>query len=280
MEPISLIASFALPILGGLLGQALASGDQAEADRLYRMAAEQYNIDPPTLQKIAAEKLGPTEFGNIKEDPSLRGSQMDAISRFEQLSRDGLDARDRADLYDIESEQARATAGNRAANLSAYARRGGLNSGMQLMADLQGGQAASENAGRQGMQVAAQGQGRRVSALDRFAGLAGGVRDADYERFAKVAAANDYIKQLNAKNSMDAQLANREGSMWEFDQKRDLARDRKAEMYGRAARKEGAADRTRSMWGGIGQAGGEAAQSFGEMDWKKKYLEAMSKGGG
>lgn len=227
------------PILGDLIGKALSAGDQAEAERLYELAASQYDISPEEL----VPHVGPSELTRYREDPRLRASQLSALDMYEQGARGGLSAVDRADLADIQQGASRRARAGREAVLSSFRRRGALAPSMELQAQLDAQQDGVELAHRGGLQVAAQGQRRRESALDAFARLAGGLREQDFNQAARVAEANDLIKRFNANNTM-------QGRMWLMDRKAGAQR-------ARGDLKAGRATATQNTAGGVGAGVGE-----------------------
>lgn len=242
MDPVSIglgVGSIVAPILGDLIGKALSAGDQEEAERLYELAAKQYDMTPEQL----APHLGPSELASYREDPQLRQSQMSALDMYGEGAREGLSAVDRADLNDIREQTSRRSRAGREGVLASYRRKGALSPGMELQAQLDAQQDGVEDAHRGGLQVAAQGQKRRESALDSFARLAGGVRDQDHGQAARLAESNDLIKRFNATNSM-------QGRMWLADRKAGADR-------ARGDLKAGRATATQDLYGGVGAGVGE-----------------------
>lgn len=259
MDPLSIglgAAQFALPIIGGLIGQALSAGDQEQAERLYRMASEQYNIPVPDLQQYVAHNV---TAQNVNEDPAMRASQTDALGRFEQLSRDGLGDIDRANLNDITTQQDQHDRGAREALQAQFARRGGLNSGMALASQLQAQQDGAQAANARGLGVAAQGQQRRMSALDQYAQLAGNIRGDDFRREQDRVARDIAVQQFNERNRADAVSQNNAAAQAGFGMRMDLGHARAGAYGAQGDHFAGRAQNTRNLWSGVGSGAGQAA---------------------
>ena len=138
----------------------------------------------------------------------MRQKQLQAIGGVEELSQTGLSAIDRAALTDIQNQIATQERGQRESILQNMAQRGLSGSGQELAAQLQGSQAASQQASTQGMQQAAQAQRARMQALSSLSEMAGGVEQTDFLREAQRQAAQDAINQFNVQNKNVAGLRN------------------------------------------------------------------------
>jgi len=206
---------------------------------------------------------------------------------------------DRARLAQIQAQTDTAARGQREAIQQQMQARGMSGSGMDLMAQLQGQQAASQQAHMGGLQTAADSQMRALEALYNRAGLAGSMEQADWGRQAQTAQAQDAIARMNADFRMqhgqnragtlnDAQLRNQALQQQQIDARNQNMMfnqvDRQqmnnqilgqgyqdqvskaAGMSGQLGNMAGAAGQraanTQQMWSGIGQGVGQGTMAY------------------
>lgn len=190
--------------IGSWAGGALVEGDAREQedkvlDLLKKSMDEYGNIDPKVLQQITAQTQGDTEYDKIKEDPSLRSAQMQALSKLQDVANQGgMTAIDRGRLNDINNNINQQQQARRQALMTQAAQRGQAGSGLMYANALSGEQAAAEAASRQGFDVAAEAQRRALDAMQRSGQLGGDIRGQDYNIAANRASAQDRINNYNA----------------------------------------------------------------------------------
>lgn len=208
-----------------MLGMNPYESEDAQADKLRQQGAEALmNIDLPTLQNLNPElykSVGDlelqgistpdqvkynnisSEFENIQSDPRLKNDQMAALGALQDLANNGgMNATDRANLSRIQSEAAQADRGRREAIQQGMASRGMGGSGMNLLAQLQSSQAATDRQAQQGLDIAGMAQQRALEAMMQGGQLAGNIRGQDFSEAAQRASALDHINQFNASNKL------------------------------------------------------------------------------
>lgn len=152
------------------------------------------------LGNFTPEELQATGLPAGVINAAMRQKQLQAIGGVEELSQTGLSAIDRAALTEIQNQIATQERGQRESILQNMAQRGISGSGQELAAQLQGSQAASQQASTQGMQQAAQAQRARMQALSSLSEMAGGIEQTDFQREAQRQEAQDAINRFNTQN--------------------------------------------------------------------------------
>lgn len=152
------------------------------------------------LGNFTPEELEATGLPAGVINQAMRQKQLQAIGGIEELSETGLSAIDRAALTEIQNQIATQERGQRESILQNMAQRGISGSGQELAAQLQGSQAASQQASTQGMQQAAQAQRARMQALSSLSEMSGGIEQTDFQREAQRQEAQDAINRFNTQN--------------------------------------------------------------------------------
>lgn len=202
---------------GGLLG-GLYGGDDGAAERkrqdelMEQTLAEMSGISVPELRQIQlenpqwledlqAEQLDPSAMQNINTDSRLRSQQMASIAALEDIQKGGgLNAADRANLAQIQNDAATSDRGRRESIQQNMQQRGMGGSGLDLLAQLQSSQGATDRQAQQGLNVAGMAQNRALDAIMQSGNLAGSIRGQDFSEQAKKADAADAIARFNAQN--------------------------------------------------------------------------------
>lgn len=210
------IAAAALPIVGGIAGNAASAKDRRAArDAMNEAIGALEGVPIPDIekQKIVLQRLeqqglltpeieaqveqARSEYENIQEDGSLRDAQTSALETLRQLGRTGLSAEDRAALNQSRIEMARDAQGRQDAILQNMAARGMGGSGSELAAALQSSQAQSDMANKQTNDIMAQAQQKALQAIMQGSNLAGSMRGQDFDIASRKASAQDAINQFN-----------------------------------------------------------------------------------
>jgi hypothetical protein len=234
-------------ILGGLgdfVGGFMGDGDRREAMAYLDKARNGYASLNPT---IVGQETGPSAY--VAADPATRAAQLDALANFQsQYKQGGLDAVTRANLAQIEQQNAQQAHAGQQAVLQGAQRRGMLNSNAALAAQQAAGQQGNQRSAAASLQAGAIGQQNRMAALQGAAGLAGGIRGQDYER----AGAQDAIARFNASQRQNAAQNSFQNGL---GQQQGMAG-----VYGaQADQKNKDAQRIQRMVGGLGRAAGGVA---------------------
>ena len=207
-----------------------SGGDEAAAEEARRKAAEAYaklkaptltdveleaapwlrdataaNIDPysPIKAQLAAlSSLDGTAMDDVSTDPRLKEDQMQSLGALRDLAnKGGMNAQDEANLSRVQSQNAQADRGRREAILQNAQARGMGGSGMELLAQLQSSQGATDRGAQQGLDIAGMAQQRALDAMVQGGNLAGNIQNQDFSQQAQVARARDAINSFNAQNA-------------------------------------------------------------------------------
>jgi hypothetical protein len=159
-------------------------------------------------QDVATERAGMaavdgTAMNDIAVDPRLKDQQLASLSALQELAEGGgMNAADQANLARIQNQVSQADRGRREAVMQGMQRRGMSGSGMDLLAQLQSSQAATDRASAEGLNVAGMAQDRALRALMEGGNLAGSIRGQDFGEQSQVAQARDAIAKFNAQNTI------------------------------------------------------------------------------
>ena len=270
-------------MVASAIGRAMAEGDYKKAQALREQALAQYGEDIlPHLEKAEAQEVGATEYGNIREDDSLRAQQLRAIQEMEGVySSEGMTEADKAAMALAQQQVAQRAGSDYASMQQMGARRGINNSALQSAMYSQAGQDATNTLGTMANQSQIAARDRALRALETGAGMAGQVRGQDYRVSSDKAGAQDAINRFNANMRTDASNENARRQMQEANFNMGRLDRRTGVMSDIAAGHEGSAQRTQQTAAGVGQgvqqATGGYAQSQGDskawddyLDWKKK----------
>lgn len=208
--------------MSGLFGGGAGKGEMKEANALMRdNIAKMEAIGIPTVeaQKIAlqtpelvdqlvAEQLGPSAVEEMAMDPRLQSSQYAALQEITGLGQTGLGAADRAAFNEMRRQAAGAAEAQQAQALSEMASRGMLDSGANLIAQLQAGQSQADRMSQEGDRLAANAAAARREALGQQANLASQMSAQDLALQGQKASARDTIAQFNAQNRQNVNAQN------------------------------------------------------------------------
>lgn len=146
-----------------------------------------------------ANTVSGTAFDDIEGDPRLKEQQLASLGALEDLANNGgLNAADKANLARISSGAAAEDKGRRGAILQGMQQRGMGGSGMELLAQLDSSQAATDRVAQEGLDIAGMAQDRALDAMMQGGQLAGQVRGQDFSEGAARAEAFDAIKKFNS----------------------------------------------------------------------------------
>ena len=203
--------------------QAKGAGDIA-AERVNAKTADAALVDRSAMEGVST-------------DPRLKQAQLAALASMQEIGNSGgMTATERAQLAKVQRDVAQADRGRREAILQNMRARGMGGSGMELLAQLQSSQAATDRASQSGLDIAGMAQQRALQALNQAGGMAGGIRGQDFGEQAQIAAARDAIAKFNAANTQQANMFNsgQLNDMGRFNSSQaiDAARTNKASTEG------------------------------------------------
>lgn len=221
------IAAVAAPIVGGLVGNVMSQGDRNKARSAMKQAMAELEAVgyPPDLSKEIIYKqfeqvgiLTPeleediqmvaSEFTNLKEDPTARNNQLEAINRFKQQMETGFGAEERAAQNQIMSEMNQAQKAKQEQILADQARRGMSGSGNAMVAQLISSQEGTNRASTAGNELAGMIAQRIRQGTQDMSGAAQNLRQQDYTVDSDRARALDTRNQYLHANSVGRQQRN------------------------------------------------------------------------
>lgn len=301
------IISGVAPILGGIIGDAVASGDRDRAMQLIQDEVNKINqIQIPEERALRLQELksigeltpemqqvikqGETELKKITVDPRYLEAQNRALSQLQEIGEGGgLTAQDRAQLAEIQSQESAAARGARDAALMNAQERGIGGSGSELAQTLAANQAAADRSSKRGMDVAALAQQRALDAISRSGELGGSIGAQQFGQQSQVAGAQDVINRFNtaamsdvaksniaAKNA--AQAANLENAQRIADQNVGLSNQ--AILYNQQAAQRAYENQLNKAKASVAAASGLAQQYSGAADKNAAMWSGIGSGVG
>jgi hypothetical protein len=309
------LAALGAPILGGAIGAFASADDKAKQEQLVAdQLAEVQKIAIPEQRLLKLQQLQQqgvftpemvtsamqqdSQLNQYAEDPQLRNAELASLQKYQDISSNGgLTAQDKARLQDVQGNMKTAIRGDREAAMMDAQSRGTVGGGAALMASLGAGQAATDTASKQGMQVASDAEQRAMDAIAASGQLGGQMRTQDFSQAQAKAAAQDEINRFNTATRNTTNATNT-GAMNSAQQQNLAEQQRIADtnaaqtnqetLYNNQAgqrtyqdmlEKAGALGNARSaaanaagqraastqqMWGGIGQGVGYGAAAYGQ----------------
>jgi hypothetical protein len=321
-------AAIAAPVVGGLVGNLMGQKDRSAAKKAMQQALaelEQVGLPPNMAKELIFKEfeqvgiltpeleedlhLAESEYATLKEDPTLRTTQLEALNRFKQQSTGGLAGDERAALNDILGQTRQDVRAKQDQILADSQRRGMGGSGMSLIAQLQASQAGADQSADQGMDLMGLLAQRVRQGTSDMANTAQNMRSQDYQvasdRAKALDARNEYLHQnsqarqaRNIATKNDAMAANLQNKQRVSEMNTNLANQEKLrqaeaerqywqDKFGLAQAKANAqtgqanmynqqADRTAQMYSGIGQGVGQGISGYAKDQQATKNSQAQS----
>lgn len=228
----AVVAAVAAPILMNEVSKAQSSGDFKKAQALMREAYAQYGdaivpeiekYDPEMLNYLGDVKLDEvrglgdlryqnidSRFDDIATDPRLLENQKESLGALDEIIQGGgMNAADKANMNRIQGEVAQADRGRRDAIQQNMQMRGVGGSGMELLAQLQSSQAATDRANQSGLDIAGMAQQRALESIMQKGNLSGSMRGQEFGEKSNIASAQDAIEKFNSANRLNVAGDNR-----------------------------------------------------------------------
>jgi hypothetical protein len=222
LGPWGAVAGGALGALGGLFGG--GESEEEKAAKAIQQAYGDQTILTPEQRRVQLEylksvgQLTPemeqaiaqqdTQLKSINVDPRFKSAQMAALNRLNQQGHEGLTLEDRSALADVQRQNAQAQRGQQEAILQNAQARGMGGAGAELAARLSSAQSGADQAGSQGLKVAAQAQQNALQAMLAGGNLAGQMGQQEFSNQAQVGSAQDLINRFNTGNQQNVQHSN------------------------------------------------------------------------
>jgi hypothetical protein len=221
------LAAVAAPIVGGIIGNIMSSGDRQRAREAFQRALaeidaigappdlareiilqqfQQVGVLTPELEEAVA--LEAPKVAQIQEDPALRKAQTTALQLLGERAQTGFSAEDRAALSQIQLQQARDTEAKRQQILQSYQQRGLGGAGAELASQLQAASAGSAQAGEEGLRLQAQAQRAALEAAMQSGQLGTQVRGQEFDIARTKAGAEDQASMARFNEAVARQQRN------------------------------------------------------------------------
>lgn len=217
---IAQVATAALPIIGGLLGDIFSSEDRERAEQLLLEAVKEIEAvgAPPDLSReLILEKfyqagfytpeleqaidLGISQVSQVQEDPELRAAQTRALELLQQKGEIGLGPEERVELNKISQKLSRSAKASEADITRELQQRGLSGSGLEFALRQQVRQQAENAAAMEAQEQAALASRRALEALTQSGQLAGQIRGQDFDVASTKAAAADEFQRFNVQSA-------------------------------------------------------------------------------
>lgn len=265
MEPVTMGVGAGVAAIAALIGELVASGREAEAQALRERVSAQYG--PELLAQVDAiqpRTVGASEFGSVREDAGLRQRQLSAADAMAELyASGGQSPADAAALESARNAAAAQASSDYGSIAASMARRGMANSGLEAALRSQTSQDTSNTLAEMGRRSQADARERAFRALQASAGIAGGVRSADYGVSRDRASAVDAMNVFNARARSAADQAR-------FNSRMDVLNARANAATGQAAGYQQQANNARRVAGGVGNAALDVLAALAEDERKKR----------
>lgn len=179
------------------------------AEELQYQLSELIDSGQLTPEQATAIMQDSSALNQITLDPKLKQAQMEALAQLQDIGQNkGLTAMDRAQLAQIQSDEATQARGAREAILQNAQMRGMGGSGMEMLAQMQNAQDAATRQAARDTSVAGMAQQRALQAIQSAGQMGGQIQGQDFDQQARIAAANDAINQFNTANKNQAMMQN------------------------------------------------------------------------
>ena len=170
------------------------------------LAGDKLNYE--TLSEADLAQLGPSAYDSITTDPRYADAEFDALRSLEERSKEGLTLQDQADLAKLQSDVSRRARGRQGAIQQNMQARGVSGSGMDLLAQMQNSQDATEMEALASLEKAAQAQNNKRAAANDMGSMATRLRGNAFQEDAAKAQARDTVSRFNTQNTVTLQNKN------------------------------------------------------------------------
>lgn len=185
---------------------------QTKALQDYQDAISKYTTSGHKDTSIAGnrtnEDVGSSAMGGVQTDPQYKTNEMEALKALEDQSKEGLTARDRADMATTENSANRANRGRIGAIQQNMTARGAGGSGMDLVAQLSSSQDSNDLAAMKALETAGTAADRRTTGANALGNMSSNLQSQDFAQQSAKAKAADQIAQFNAQNRNNANAWN------------------------------------------------------------------------
>ncbi|HUR93072.1 MAG TPA: hypothetical protein VMY76_00720 [Gemmatimonadales bacterium] len=259
------------PVVGDLIGRALASGDREAAEQLLEQARRQFNIPIPTLAELEAQ-VGPSALQQAKADPEAVEAQRMALQDLQRMAHDGGGIEYRAGIERVRRDVGRDAAARDAALQQQMSARGLGGSGIDFATRAVAGQGAADREAAMGFESAADANRMALLALQGQGALASQMRG---QSWGEERAKGDAADEINKFNAMQRSGAFRD----RFGMQMGLGTAKANQLANQANVKTGQAAQTQNQWGNYGVGAGMAAANVGQYAMDEERRKRAQAGG-
>lgn len=183
--------------------QSLQQQSIDNANNFIKGGAPKYNVgENLEYEKLGEmERLGASEMDKIATDSRYKNAELDALRALQERSTEGLSKQDEADMLKLRQDTDRRNRGRQGAIEQNMAQRGVSGSGIDLLAQLQGNQDATEAEALASIQKAAQMQNNKRAAANDLGNMSAQMQAKDFQQQAAKAAAADQVARYNNQNT-------------------------------------------------------------------------------
>lgn len=209
---------------GSLIGAIIAQVGEGQARAIIEKARLKYGeLNPETIEAMAAETLGPSAMGQVKADQRLKDAQYSALEKMKGIEDGGgFDASDRANLNRVNNDAARADQANRGSIVEGMSARGMGGSGAELAMQMGSAQQSADRQHQGGLDAAGQARQRYFQSIMARGQLAGNMRDQGFREDSQAAKAKDEVARLNWGRRFAVQDRNNDARQQNFVNQRSL----------------------------------------------------------
>lgn len=186
--------------LGSLIGEALAQGDYATAEKLMQQAAHAYDgMQGPNVH------LGPSAMEGVAPNQMARSAREQALQKLMGIGLEGgMDPESRAAVEQAKMEAAGYEQAQRGAIMQHAQATGNTSNNLNQAQALIAQQGGANRVGMMGIQAAGDARSRALNALSGAGEMAGSLERDDYGQQKDLALSRDAIAEFNERNKQQA----------------------------------------------------------------------------
>jgi hypothetical protein len=247
------------------MGEQKAGQLSAQQQQILKDIYENLRDTPlPDLKDVKAEQLGPTAMEGVHSDPQQRQQQLEVMSALRDMfEHGGFNIEDRAALSAALNEANVKGSAQRHMLQGEFAQRGQLGAGARLALGNMDAQGAANRSSQAALDVAAQGEKRRMAALGDYGNMAGHLRSQDFDEAQARATAKDAADRWNASAREKAGYYNAGLPQQQFTNQVTKATGQQGAGNNLSSYYGNEAQGVRNQYANHGRAAAEASKGFG-----------------
>lgn len=256
-------------LIGSIIGTLMAQGEFEKIAALRKQAMDLYGrVDLPTLEKVAAQTMPPSELNKVKMDPRYKSAADDALQQLSQESKTGMNATDRNNLEKAQLSAMSYDRGSRQASQDRMNASGHYDSGAQQLGEMTAQQNGANQAYMGSLQTSSDASNRALQALQAQGQFASQLGQNDLSQQNKTADAADAIHKFNIGNDFASQNINNANRQTTYGDQMQKADRQNQQIQNEIGMTSGDAQRTKDVATGIGTGVGTSADKGYDMFMK------------